>query len=147
MQNIIGIYSSVHLEYPDRKITVWFKDATVPYLESRHLVLAVSSSAFIAIFFFPYTIFLLLGYKIYGYSGRKYIRQIMMRLKPLLDSYYAPHEKHSRFWPGLLLLVRCGLFVVFTLDYIHGSNYSLQTVSITFSVLIFIAWLLFWFSI
>ena len=147
LKNIIGIYSSVHLEYPNRKITVWFKDATVPYLESHHLVLAVSSSAFIAIFFFPYTIFLLLGYKIYGYSGRKYIRQIMMRLKPLLDSYYAPHEKHSPFWPGLLLLVRCGLFVVFTLDYIHGSNYSLQTVSITFSILIFIAWLLFWFSI
>ena len=147
LKNIIGIYSSVHLEYPDRKITVWFKDATVPYLESHHLVLAVSSSVFIAIFFFPYTIFLLLGYKIYSYSGRKYIRQIMMKLKPLLDSYYAPHEKHSRFWPGLLLLVRCGLFVVFTLDYIHGSNYSLQTVSITFSILIFIAWLLFWFSV
>ena len=58
----------------------------------------------------------------------------MMKLKPLLDSYYAPHEKHSRFWPGLLLLVRCGLFVVFSLDYIHGSHNTLVTVTITFII-------------
>ena len=147
LKNIIDIYSSVQLEYPNVNITVWYKDASFIFLESYHLVLAVLSTIFVIICVFPYTIFLLLGYRIYHYSGRKYIRQIMMKLKPLLDSYYAPHEKHSRFWPGLLLLVRCGLFIVFTLDYIHGSNNSLVTVTITFIVLIVIAWLLSWFSI
>ena len=36
--------------YPEKKVTVWYKDATVPYLESRHLVLAVLSCIFIALF-------------------------------------------------------------------------------------------------
>ena len=147
LKNIIEIYSSVELEYPHINITVWFKDATVPYLQSRHLVLAVLSSIFIAFFFLPYTIFLLLGYKMYRFSRKKLIRQLMMKLKPLLDSYYAPHEKHSRFWPGLLLLVRCALYIVFTSDYIHGSANSLLAISITFTILIVIAWLLSWYSV
>ena len=147
LKNIIEIYSSVEMEYPHIKVTVWFKDATVPYLQSRHLVLAVLSSIFTALFFLPYTIFLLLGYKMYPFSRKKLIRQLMMKLKPLLDSYYAPHEKHSRFWPGLLLLVRCALYIVFTSDYIHGSANSLLAISITFTILIVIAWLLSWLSV
>ena len=147
LKNIIEIYSSVEMEYPHINVTVWFKDATVPYMQSRHLVLAVLSSIFIALFFLPYTIFLLLGYKMYRFSRKKLIRQPMMNLKPLLDSYYAPHEKHSRFWPGLLLLVRCALYIVFTSDYIHGSANSLLAISITFTILIVIAWLLSWYSV
>ena len=147
LKNIIEIYSSVEMEYPHVNVTVWFKDATVPYLQSRHLVLAVLSSIFIALFFLPYTIFLLSGYKMYRFSQKKLIRQLMMKLKPLLDSYYAPHEKHSRFWPGLLLLVRCALYIVFTSDYIHGSANSLLAISITFTILIVIAWLLSWLSV
>ena len=147
LKNIIEIYSSVEMEYPHIKVTVWFKDATVPYLQSRHLVLAVLSSIFTALFFLPYTIFLVLGYKMYRFSRKKLIRQLMIKLKPLLDSYYAPHEKHSRFWPGLLLLVRCALYIVFTSDYIHGSANSLLAISITFTLLIVIAWLLSWLSV
>ena len=85
--------------------------------------------------------------KLYRYSRKRYIRQIMMKLKPLLDSYYVPHEKHSRFWHGLLLLVRCGLFIVFASDYVHGSRSSLLAVGITFTLLIVFNWLLSWFSI
>ena len=83
----------------------------------------------------------------YPFSQKKLIRQLMIKLKPLLDSYYAPHEKHSRFWPGLLLLVRCGLYIVFTSDYIQGSANSLLAISITFTILIVIAWLLSWLSV
>ena len=69
LKNIIEIYySSVQLEYPNTKVTVWFKDTTVPYLESRHLILAVVTSIFAAFCFFPYTMIILLGYKLYHYS-------------------------------------------------------------------------------
>ena len=147
LKNLIDIHSAVHLEYPNTTVIVWFKDAKVPYLESKHLVLAVLSSIFIAVFFLPYTTLLLLGYKIYRFSGKKLIQQLMIKLKPLLDSYYAPHEKHSRFWPGLLLLVRCGLYVVFSSDYILGSDNSMLAISITFTILIVIAWMSAWYSV
>ena len=147
LKNLIDIYSAVHLEYPNTTVTVWFKDATVSYLESKHLLLAVLSSTFIAAFFLPYTTLLLLGYKIYRYSGKKLTQQLMIKLKPLLDSYYAPHEKHSRFWPGLLLLVRCGLYVVFSSDNVHGSENSMLAISIAFTILIVIAWMSAWFSV
>ena len=88
LKNIIEIYLSVHLEYPHAKVTVWYKDVTVPYVESRHLVLAVLSSIFIAVFFLPYTFLLLLGYKMYGFSGIQCFRRLIMKVKPLLDSYY-----------------------------------------------------------
>ena len=147
LKNIIEIYLSVHLDYQNTKVTVWFKDATVPFLKSRHLVLAVLTSVFTAFLFFPYTFLLLLGYKMYGYSGVNFIRRLIMKVKPLLDSFYAPHENHTRFWPGLLLLVRCGLYIVFSLDFIHRSSYSLLAIIVTLSFLIVVAWLLAWCSV
>ena len=144
LKNLIQIYLSVRLDYPNKKVTVWFKDATVPYLESRHLVLAVLSCIFIAILFLPYTFILLCGYKMYGFSGLKCFRQLIMKLKPLLDSYYAPHEIHTRFWPGLLLLVRCFLFIVLSLDFMHSSRNSLLAINVTLSLLTVTSWLLAW---
>ena len=146
LKSIIEIFFSVHLEYPNTTVTVWFKDATVPYLESKHLLLAVLSSIFIAAFFLPYTFLLLLGYKMYRYSEVKFIRRLIMKVKPLLDSYYAPHENHTRFWPGLLLLVRCGLFIVFSFDFINQGS-SLLAINTSLSILIVVAWLLSWHSV
>ena len=147
LKNLIQIYLSVRLDYPNKNVAVWFKDATVPYLESRHLALAVLSCIFTAILFLPYTFLLLCGYKMYGFSGLKCFRQLIMKLKPLIDSYYAPHEIHTRFWPGLLLLVRCLLFIVFSLDFMHSSRNSLLAINVTFSLLTVTSWLLAWRSI
>ena len=147
LKNLINVFLSVQLDYPEKKVTVWYKDATVPYLESRHLVLAVLSCIFIALFFLPYTFLLLCGYKLYGISRFKCFRQLIMKLKPLLDSYYAPHEIHTRFWPGLLLLVRCFLFIVFSLDFVHSSRNSLMAINVTLSLLTVTSWLLAWHSI
>lgn len=142
LKTIIEIYASAILEYPASETkTVWLKDANVPYLKSKHLLLAVVGSLFTAIFFLPYTIFLLLGYKLYYFSRKRYIRWFMIRMKPLLDSYYAPYEKHTRYWTGLLLLVRCALYIVFSFDSIGGTDYSLLAVITAFTALIVIAWL------
>ena len=112
---IIDVYSTAQLEYPDNKtVTVWLKDGNVPYLQSRHLLLTVVTSLVLVFLFLPYTLLLLLGYKLYRFSGRKHMRWLN-RLKPLLDSYYAPYNKHTRCWTGFLLLVRCALYIVFTL--------------------------------
>ena len=109
---IVEVYSSVDLEFPENEIViVWLKDANVPYLQSWHLLLTVVTSLVLVFLFLPYTLLLLLGYKLYRFSGKKYFYWFN-RLKPLLDSYYAPYKIHARYWTGLMLLVRCALYLV-----------------------------------
>ena len=63
---IIDVYSFVELDYPENKVVAaWLKDPNVPYLESWHLFLTVITSLILFFFFLPYTIFLLMGFKLY----------------------------------------------------------------------------------
>ena len=99
---IIDVYSSAKLEYPDNKtvtVYVWLKDGNVPYLQSWHLLLTVVTSIVFVFLFLPYTLLLLLGYKLYCFSGRKHMRSLN-RLKPLLDSYWIPTMPHTTSTPA-----------------------------------------------
>ena len=127
---IIDVYSSAKLEYTSD--TVWLKDGNVPYLQSWHLLLTVVTSLVLVFLFLPYTLLLLLGYKLYRFSGRKRMRWLN-RFKPLLDSYYAPYKKHTRYWTGFLLLVRCALYIVFSFE---DANRNLLTIAITFVIIV-----------
>ena len=138
---VIEVYASVNLEYPDNKtVTVWLKDGNMPYLQSWHLLLTVVTSLVLVFLFLPYTLLLLLGYKLYRFSGRKHMRWLN-RLKPLLDSYYAPYKTHTRYWTGFLLLVRCALYIVFSYNSLGATNNSLLAIIITFTTVVIIAWL------
>ena len=135
---MIDVYSFAPLDYPLQNTRlVWFKDANVPFLGSEHLLLTVVTSLVLIFIFLPYTLLLLLGYKLYGYSGRKGLRWLN-RLKPLLDSYYAPYNTHTRYWTGFLLFVRCVLYSVFSLGDTHK---SLESIIITFTVLVGVVWI------
>ncbi len=41
---IIEVYSTAEVDYPNRTVSVWLQDANVPYLQSKHLVLAMVTS-------------------------------------------------------------------------------------------------------
>ena len=142
LKTIIQIYSFVHLDHPNNiKVKVRLKDANMPYLEGHHLLLAVFGSIFIAVFFLPYTVLLLSGYKLYRYSNKLCIHWFMLKLKPLLDSYYAPYLKHTRYWIGFLLFLHCGLYTVFTFNSIRGSKKSFLAIITAYTAVIIIAWL------
>ena len=127
---VIAVYSFAKLDYPDNKtVTVWLKDANVPYLQSRHLLLTVVTSLVLFCLFLPYTLLLLLAHKLYRYSDKKCFLWLN-RLKPLLDSYYAPYKFHTRYWTGLMLLVRCALYIQFS---VGNSHTSLLAIIITFT--------------
>jgi predicted outer membrane repeat protein len=133
----IDVFSSVSLDYPDNQVvSVWLSDATVPYLKSKHLLLTVVTSLILIFLFLPYTLLLLLGYKLYRFSGRKCMCWLT-RLKPLLDSYYAPYKTHTRCWTGFLLLLRCSLYIVFSYNSLRATNQSLVIVIIIFSIIVF----------
>ena len=138
---IIEVYSSVDLDYPGNKtVTVWLKDANVPYLKSKHLLLSVVTSLILVFIFLPYTLLLLLGYKLYHFSGRKQFLWLN-RVKPLLDSYYAPYKIPTRYWTGFLLLVRCALYIVFSFNSLGGTTNSFLSINITFTAMVVLAWL------
>jgi hypothetical protein len=133
---IVEVYSYARLSYPHNEIvTIWLKDPNVPYLRSWHLFLALVTSLVLIFFFFPFTLLLLLGYKIHRFFGKT----LHHKLKPLLDAYYAPFKSHARYWTGFLLLVRCSFYVVFSLTSLKASSLVL---AITLTVLVIKAWLL-----
>ena len=138
---IVEVYSSVDLEYPNGKtVSVWLKDANVPYLQSKHLLLTVVVTLILLFAFLPYTLLLLLGYKTYRFSGRKYFR-FLRRLRPLLESYYGPYKTRTRYWTGFLLLVRCALYMVFSYNSLGGERKSLLAIVIVFMGVTIAAWL------
>ena len=101
----ITIDSLADLDYPRNKtVSVWLKDANVLrwYRQSWHLFLTVV---------FLSSLLLLLGYRLYRYSGKRYLHWLN-RLRPLLDSYYASYKIHTRYWTGFHLLVHCFLYIV-----------------------------------
>ena len=138
---IIEVYSSVNLDYPGNvTVRVWLKDANIPYLESKHLLLTVVTSIVFVFFFIPYSLLLLVGYKLYHFSGKKYFHWLR-RIKPFLDSYYAPYKIHTRYWTGFLLLARCALYVVFSYNSLGGATKSLLAINITLTAIVIVAWL------
>ena len=71
----------------------------MPTLDPKHLILLSVTSLVLACLF-P---LLLIAHKLYRYSDKKCFLWLN-RLKPLLDSYYAPYQPQSRYWVGLMLL-------------------------------------------
>ena len=91
--------------------------------------------------FLPYTFFLLLGPLLYRLPDRKCYRWLLINIKPLLDSYYAPYKQKTRYWTGFLLLLRCALYAVFSYNSIGGTKYSLLAINVTFYAMGSIVWL------
>ena len=113
-------------------MTVWLKDANVLLLEPKHLFLVIVTSFVLVFLFLPYTLLLLLGHKLYRFTGKKHWGWLSNRLKPLLDYYYAPYKNRTRYWTGFLLLVRCALYIVFTFT---SKSTSLSMIALTFTAI------------
>ncbi len=138
---VIEVYSFGTLEYPNNKtVIVWLKDANVPYFKLKHIILMVVITLVLILLVLPYTLVLLFGYKLYRISGNKYFRWLnrpLLKIKPLLDSYYAPYNAQTRFWTGFLLLLRCALYVVFSFN---SSAATTKSINVSFTAVIVIAW-------
>ena len=131
---IIEVFSSVNLDYPNgRKVTVWLKDANLPYLQSKHLLLTVMTSLAFIFTFLPYTILLLVNSNLYRLPQKLRLHWFIHRIKPLLDAYNAPYKVRARYWTGFLLLVRCVMYIIFSVNSLRNTNLSLLITIIAFS--------------
>ena len=115
LRTIITSLSVITLEYPDNSThAVWLYDGNIDYSKGKHIPLFAFSLIVLLLLFLPYTLFLFFSQWLQVLSNWKILFWMnSARIKFFLDTYHAPYSVKHRYWPGLLLLIRCALFVIF----------------------------------
>ena len=119
LRTLIAVVSFTNLKYPqDHYIRrAWLYDANVDYLVGKHIPLFIVAGLVFLFLFLPYTLLLLFGQWLQAISHLKLFSWVnSARLKPFMDSYHAPYKAKHRYWPGLLLVLRFSLLLVFALN-------------------------------
>ena len=98
------------LSLADSSKAVWIADGNVEYFQGRHIPLFLFSVAVFLFKFLPYTFLLFFGQWIQQLKICRWMNGT--RFRAFLDAYWAPYTPKHRYWTGLLLLLRCILFLV-----------------------------------
>ena len=127
----ITAFSFTLLEYPDGSVKrIWLYDGNLDYLKGKHIALFVAALLLLVFISLPYTVALLF-IQCLQYRSRYRILAWVRRLKPLFDAYTGPYKDKHRYWPGLLLVVRVVLFLVFSLNVFGEPAICLLTIIVT----------------
>ena len=112
---VIAVMTSVYMYNEDgSKTLVWLYDGNLPFLRGKHIALFVMAMLFLLVFIIPYTLLLVFLPCLQSLAKYRACRWVDSKnFKPLLDAYQAPFKRRTRYWPGLMVLVRFGLFVSF----------------------------------
>ena len=117
LRNLIAALYVTYLEYPTYNRGVWLYDANIDYLRTKHIPLFVLAILVFLFLFISYTLLLLFGQWLQAISHLRIFAWVNnTRLKLFMDSYHAPYKARHRYWPGLLLVVRFILLLVFALN-------------------------------
>jgi hypothetical protein len=106
---------------------VWTYDGNIEYLKGKHVALFTASLLFLLLLFLPYTLLLIFGQHLRSMSVRK--RWVLWLIHSaafisIMDAYHAPYQRRHRYWTGLMLLIRCFLFLAFATN---QASYALIT--------------------
>ena len=117
LRTIIAALYFTFLDYPDEvRVAVWKYDGNILYIHGKHVPLFLVALLAFLVLFLPYTILLTVGQCLQAKSNRRFFYWINNpRIKPFLDAYQAPYRDQHRYWTGLMLCLRCVLFLVFVL--------------------------------
>ena len=118
LRTLITVLYATYLEYPTYNSMVWLYDANIHYLSGKHVPLFLVAVFVFLFLFLPYTLLLLFGQWLQAMSHLRLFSWVnSARLKPFMDSYHAPYKAKHRYWPGLLLMLRFVLFLVFAFEF------------------------------
>ena len=94
--------------------TMWFIDSNIRYCTGCHLLLFIIAILMLVVLFVPYTLFLIL-FPLWELCRSKWSfgTKIYLKLKPFFDAYAGPHKGFFRIWPGILIISRIILALVF----------------------------------
>ena len=128
LRTIIAALTLTVLHYPHKNVVVWIHDANVSL--AKYIPLALVALFFLFFLFLPYTLLLLLGQWLCSKSHIYLLSWVKNpKLKAILDTYHAPYKPKHRYWTGLLLLVRCALFLVFAFNISGNDSANLLVIS------------------
>ena len=142
LRNIIAALFVTSLDYPDdTSELVWLYDGSVPYFQrADHIMLGISVILVFLLLFLPYTLLLLFGQCLQAYSHHRMLSW-MNKIKPFMDAYHAPYKKETRYWTGLILLVRCVLFLMFAVNSLGDNHFDLLFTTTVTACLGALAWI------
>ena len=114
LKTIVTIFSPASLDIGNSTVynpPVWLADGNVLYVQGKHGYLFAAGLVVTIAFIIPYTFLLFLSPWLQAKSHLKLLRWVN-RLKPFIDAYQAPFKDQYRYWPGVHLMVRAGLYLV-----------------------------------
>ena len=118
LRTLIAAIHITYLEYPTYNREVWLYDANIDYLSGKHIPLFIVAVLVFLFLFLPYTLLLLFGQWLQAISHLRLFSWVnSARLKPFMDAYHAPYKAKHRYWPGLLLVLRFVLLLVFAFQF------------------------------
>ena len=130
LRAIIAALSLTILHYPHKNVLVWIHDANVSL--AKYIPLVLVALLFLLFLFLPYTLLLLLGQWLQPKSHLHLLGWVRNpKLKAILDTYHAPYKPEHRYWTGLLLLLRCALFLAFAFNISGDASVNLLVISST----------------
>ena len=129
LRTLITAVYITHLEYPTHNRSVWLYDGNIDYLIDKHIPLFLVAVFVFLLLFLPYTLLLLFCQWLQAISHLRLFSWVKSaRLKPFMDSYHAPYKAKHRYWPGLLLVLRFVLFLVFAVNPQQDPNTNLLAI-------------------
>ena len=141
LRTLITTVYFTHLEYPTYNRSVWFYDANIDYIIGKHIPLFLVAVLVFLFLFLPYTLLLLFGQWLQAISHLRLFSWVnSARLKPFTDAYHAPYKAKHRYWPGLLLVLRSVLLLVFALNPQQDPNINLLAILVGAGILQLWAW-------
>ena len=141
LRTFITVIYVAYLEYPTYSRWVWLHDANIDYLSGKHIPLFLVAVLVFLFLFLPYTLLLLFGQWLQALSHLKLFSWLnSTRLKAFMDSYHAPYKPKHRYWPGLLLMLRFVLLIVFSLNPQQNTSINLLAILVGTGFLVVWAW-------
>lgn len=89
---------------------VWYYDGNVPYLGLKHALLFIVASVCAVIMLFFVVSLLLI--QCLQKSSNVWCLLWVDRLRPFYEAYTGPCNNSYRFWPGFILFIRSGIYVL-----------------------------------
>ena len=141
LRTIITAVTFTDLRYPTYYRRAWFYDANIDYLVGKHIPLFLVAVLVFLFLFLPYT-FLLFCYQwLQTISHLKVFSWVnSARLKSFMDSYHAPYKAKHRYWPGVLLVLRFVLLLVFAYSPKQYPSINLLAILVGAGILQLWAW-------
>ena len=141
LRTLITVLYVTFLEYPTYNKMVWLYDASIDYLSGKHIPLFIVAVLVFLFLFLPYTLLLLFGQWLPVISHLRLFSWVNnTRLKAFMDSYHAPYKAKHRYWPGLLLVLRFVLLLVFAFNIQGELSINLLAILVVTGILVVWAW-------